>query len=182
MKNNHLHRRKIFRKIRRKVWIFNITFTIIIIGIIVYLFNFNYPKQTIENFFKQPLVITIPVRYEISPEMGCEIKLFRNMTVTSYSNRIEETDNTPNHTATGRLVYEGSCAVSQDLFRKQIKPGDIIYLVEMDKYLIVEDTMNQRHTNHIDVFLYKRRRKDGTIPKKYLSSFKSDVYVISCVK
>lgn len=130
------------------------------------------------ELFNQPLKIYIPIKYVFSLE-DVSIHTIKNVTVTSYTNSVEETDSTPNITATNRLVYEGSCAVSQDLFKKTIFPGDIIYVKKLNQYFIVEDTMNKRHTNAIDIFVFKHRKYDETYPKKLKTKFKSDIIVIS---
>jgi len=122
----------------------------------------------------KPLTIEIPIRYELSTDMGLEVVLLKNIGLTSYTNRPEETDSTPHHTASGRIVYEGSCAVSQDLFRKSIWPGDIIYVVMLDKYFVVEDTMNKRHKNRFDKFMYVKNLKEA----RAFGSKRSDIYVI----
>ena len=69
-----------------------------------------------DQYLDTPLEINIPIKYILTLEDGLQITERENMIVTCYTNRIEETDSSPNQTATGRIVYEGSCAISQDIF------------------------------------------------------------------
>lgn len=149
--------------------------TIIGYYIILGLMSSNKQSRSVQNckvsFFKElPIDIIIPVRYYIDTPV--EIKHYR-LKVTYYKNVSEETDSTPNHTATNRFVYEGSCAISQDLFRKEILPGDLVYVVALKQFFIVEDTMHPRHTKAMDIFLYKDRPKS-----LFKKPFISDVYVL----
>lgn len=130
--------------------------------------------KTPVDYVKHPLVIELPVHYELDLDMGLEIRKIENMNVTCYNNLENQTDKTPNITATGRIVYQGSCAVSQDLFKKSIYPGDIVYVAKLKRYLIVEDTMNVRHINHLDIFMFKKHLKKA----QEFGLQKSDVYVI----
>ena len=147
------------------------------------------PKMTdrFEVLANQPIRICIPVVYELSMNMGLTSSKYTNMSITCYTNRVQETDSTPHHTASGRIVYEGSCAVSQDLYGPVLKrklkdwtpgtgiwPGDILYIENMKRYFIVEDTMNVRHKKHVDLFLYKTNLKKA----QEFGYKKSDVYVL----
>jgi 3D (Asp-Asp-Asp) domain-containing protein len=135
-------------------------------------FLFIYKNNTVKDLEQKlkPIELTIPVRYKI--DITDVIITKENVLVTCYSNRSQETDNTPNITATGRLVYSGSCAVSQDLFRKTIYPGDLIYVVKLNKWFIVEDTTNARHQKLVDVFYFKDE------PKPFNGAIRSDIYII----
>ena len=143
--------------------------------IILILFFVSCKKQKQEfdpSTFLKPVEISIFVRYKFDADTGIIIRQYNNMTITCYSNRKEETDGTPNNTATGRTVYDGSCAVSQDLFRKEIFPGDIVYVKKLGRFFIVEDTTNQRHKRLIDIFYFR----DEKPPLK--GSIKDTIYVI----
>jgi 3D (Asp-Asp-Asp) domain-containing protein len=129
----------------------------------------NNTVKDLEQRLK-PTELTIPVRYKIN--ITDVIIMKENVLVTCYSNRSQETDNTPNITATGRLVYSGSCAVSQDLFRKTIHPGDLIYIVKLNKWFIVEDTTHARHQKLVDVFYFKDE------PKPFDGAIRSDIYIV----
>jgi 3D (Asp-Asp-Asp) domain-containing protein len=151
--------------------------SIIIISLIVLLTisltfiarNKNNTVKDLEQKLK-PIELVIPVRYKI--DITDVIIMKENVLVTCYSNRPQETDHTPNITATGRLVYSGSCAVSQDLFKKTIHPGDLIYIVKLNKWFIVEDTTHARHQKLVDVFYFKDE------PKPFDGAIRSDIYIV----
>jgi len=95
------------------------------------------------------------------------------MTVTSYRSIPNQTDNSPWHTSTGERVTIRGCAVSRDLLKANGGPleyGDLIY-VEGFGYRFVNDTMNKRMKQHIDLWVptYSEERKVGiTSGKIYL--------------
>jgi 3D (Asp-Asp-Asp) domain-containing protein len=81
-----------------------------------------------------------------------------NVSITSYNNKVEQCDDTPNIMASNRLVYEGAVAISRDLKRKyQIKYGDLVYIKILDSFFVIEDTMNERIKNTIDVFKFDKK-------------------------
>jgi 3D (Asp-Asp-Asp) domain-containing protein len=151
---------------------------IIIIPLVIILTTFLFTHKdgdkndTVKDLEQKlkPIELTIPVRYKI--DITDVIIMKENVLVTCYSNRSQETDRAPNITATGRLVYSGSCAVSQDLFRKTVHPGDLIYIVKLNKWFIVEDTTNIRHQKLVDVFYFKDE------PKPFDGAIRSDIYII----
>jgi len=151
---------------------------IIIIPLVIILtaFLFTHKDKDKNNTVKdleqrlKPIELTIPIRYKI--DITDVIITKENVLVTCYSNRPQETDNTPNITATGRLVYSGSCAVSQDMFKKTIRPGDLIYIVKLDRWFIVEDTTHARHQKLVDVFYFKDE------PKPFDGAIRSDIYIV----
>jgi 3D (Asp-Asp-Asp) domain-containing protein len=149
-----------------------ISFIILLITSLTF-FVYNKNKNSVVKDLEQklkPVELVIPVRYKI--DITDIIIMKENVLVTCYSNRPQETDHTPNITATGRLVYAGSCAVSQDLFRKTIYPGDLIYIVKLNKWFIVEDTTNARHQKLIDIFYFRDEQKP------FNGAIRSDVYII----
>jgi 3D (Asp-Asp-Asp) domain-containing protein len=81
------------------------------------------------------------------------VTLLGDMTVTSYRSVPEQTDDSPFITSIGERTHKGGVAVSQDLLKSGVvKYGDIIY-VEGYGFKIVNDTMNPRHKNHIDLWV-----------------------------
>ncbi|MEW5775124.1 MAG: 3D domain-containing protein [Thermodesulfobacteriota bacterium] len=74
------------------------------------------------------------------------------VTVTAYSARPEETDDTPNHTASNERVRPGTVAVSRDLFDSGWVFGKKIYIKGLGVFTI-SDLMAQRKRNHIDIFI-----------------------------
>lgn len=73
--------------------------------------------------------------------------------ITSYNNHVDQCDASPNIMASNRLVYEGAVAISRDLKKKYgLKYGDLVYIDIFKKYYIIEDLMNERIKNTIDIF------------------------------
>lgn len=84
-------------------------------------------------------------------------KVLTNITVTSYNNHENQTDDTPNITATSRPVREGMVAVSRDfIVNNWVKYGDLIYIDCFNKWYVVEDTMNPRFEKRLDIFLFDK--------------------------
>lgn len=78
-----------------------------------------------------------------------------NMTVTSYRSVPEQTDSTPFITATGGHVHDQGVALSRDLLERwggPVKYGDVVF-IEGYGPKVVNDTMNKRHTNHVDIWV-----------------------------
>jgi len=174
-------------KMKKHIWLLRLLIVLVaVVGwlgtakLMVVIDRYKKPF-TPEDFFNRKLVIEIPVRYEIDMEMAPKFNTYEVM-VTVYTNRKEETDNTPDVGADGRMVYEGSIAVSQDLYKKKIFPGELVYVQTLKKWFIVEDSMNQRLNDSIDIFQYKRRLNDKTMPKEYNGSFKSTIVVVKVTK
>jgi len=84
------------------------------------------------------------------------------MWVTAYTSRPEETDSTPFITASGSYVHNGIVATNA------LPIGTLIRIPEHfgDRIFRVEDRMNARYTNNLDVWFegLKDARKFG---KKY---------------
>ena len=92
-----------------------------------------------------------------------------SMSITSYRSVPEQTDSTPFITADGSYVTPYGVAVSRNLLRRwggTLQYGDIVY-IESIGFKVVNDTMHERHTNHIDVWV---RRLDEE--RKFHSTFK----------
>lgn len=85
-------------------------------------------------------------------------RVVRDVTVTSYNNDIAQTDNTPNITASNRPVKDGIIAVSRDMIKDgTIKYGDLVYIDCFNRWFIADDTMNERFTRRLDVFMYDKK-------------------------
>lgn len=74
------------------------------------------------------------------------------VTVTAYSSRPEETDQTPLHTATNQRVQAGTVAVSRDLFDNGWVFGKKIYIKSLGVFTI-GDLMARDKRNHLDIFM-----------------------------
>jgi len=73
----------------------------------------------------------------------------QEVVITAYSSRIEETDNDPFITASGKWVEDGIVASNFLPFGTKIR----FPLLFPDKTFVVEDRMNERYdSNHIDIW------------------------------
>ncbi|MBG0777425.1 MAG: 3D domain-containing protein [Desulfovibrionaceae bacterium] len=77
----------------------------------------------------------------------------RIVTVTAYSPRTTETDDTPFQTASNRRVRHGIVAVSRDLFDEGWVFGRKVYIKELGIFTI-EDLMAKEKRNQIDIFMF----------------------------
>lgn len=69
-------------------------------------------------------------------------------------------------TATGEPVIPSGCAVSQDLLKSgAVHYHDWLY-VEGHGYCYVNDTMNHRHTNSVDLFAWRPEDEKAVKPHK----------------
>jgi 3D (Asp-Asp-Asp) domain-containing protein len=73
-------------------------------------------------------------------------------TATSYSNRVCETDSTPNITASNDLVADFTLAVSRDLYEQGWTFGKLVYIEELGEFVRIQDLMNKRFCRRVDVF------------------------------
>lgn len=137
-----------FRK--REFYLFLIT--------IIFLFIFAYHK-TKDTKLINNLEISFNVKFNLI-ELEYETYWIENVKCTFYTNTIEETDDTPNITASNRPVFDGIIALSRDFFNKDnVKFGDLVYVEEINKFFIIEDKMNARHQNSADIFTYIKDKK-----------------------
>lgn len=73
------------------------------------------------------------------------------VTVTAYSPRESETDDTPYTTAFMQKVKPGQIAVSRDLFNDGWIAGKSVYIDQIGVFVIA-DLMHPRKKKHLDVF------------------------------
>lgn len=93
--------------------------------------------------------------------------LIGSLTITSYRSVPEQTDSSPFITSIGERVCKDGVAVSQDLLKsKRIKYGDWLY-IESIGLKRVNDTMHNRFTNHVDIWVPSLEAE-----KKFHSKFK----------
>lgn len=83
---------------------------------------------------------------------------FHPLILTAYNSHVNQTDNTPHITASGRRTSFQTLALSRDFIFKYNHPdnagfnyGDTVD-VFLHKTMIVEDTMNPRYTKHGDIW------------------------------
>lgn len=90
------------------------------------------------------------------------------VTPTAYQPIPAQTDNTPLIAANGKMVHSDGIAVSRDLHKRwggQLDFGDLVY-IEGIGYKIVNDTMNERHRNAIDI-LVRTHREEAAFWKQW---------------
>lgn len=78
------------------------------------------------------------------------------VTPTAYIPHPSQTDSTPLIAANGKTIHSDGVAISRDLHERwggPLKFGDLVYL-EGIGYKIVNDVMNKRHTNRVDVLVW----------------------------
>lgn len=86
-------------------------------------------------------------------EMVWVVTLVGSLLTTSYRSVPEQTDASPFITSIGERVNEHGIAVSQDLLRSgAVKYGDHVYIEDVG-FKVVNDCLNARHRNHIDVWV-----------------------------
>jgi len=81
--------------------------------------------------------------------------LLGNFIVTAYRSVPEQTDSSPFYTSIGEHVHPYGVAVSRNLLKRWGGPlnyGDFIY-IEGIGFKVVNDNMNARHTNRVDVWV-----------------------------
>lgn len=118
----------------------------------------NHPNEVIKEVeVDHSLIIEVPQKYDLR---GSEYtkRVLNNITITSYNNHSEQTDDSPNITATNRPVRENMVAASFDLLNKGfVHYGDLVYIDCMKQWYIVEDTMNKRFERRLDIFLFDKQ-------------------------
>ena len=113
------------------------------------------PKEIIVEI-PESLVVTVPQKYDLTNTEYVKTVL-NNIQITSYNNHADQTDDTPNITATNRPVRENMVAASPDLLNKGIiHYGDLVYIDCMKQWYVVEDTMNKRFERRLDIFLFDK--------------------------
>jgi 3D (Asp-Asp-Asp) domain-containing protein len=83
---------------------------------------------------------------------------FIPVSVTAYPPDPKHTDDTPYLTASGNLVEDGTCALSNDIEKRcGYKFGDevIVYGIGIFKF---NDRTNARLTNTVDIFFYNKQK------------------------
>ena len=113
------------------------------------------PKEIIVEI-PESLVITVPQKYDLTNTEYVK-RVLNNIQITSYNNHANQTDDSPNITATNRPVRENMVAASFDLLNKGlVHYGDLVYIDCMKQWYVVEDTMNRRFERRLDIFLFDK--------------------------
>lgn len=92
------------------------------------------------------------------PVKGINKKIYK-VACTAYNPVPEQTDSSPRITSIGTRVKENyTIAVSQDLLKNGIvKYGDTIFIYELGKVYSIEDCMNERYTDRLDIFMESKK-------------------------
>jgi peroxiredoxin len=83
-----------------------------------------------------------------------EIQILNNIDVSAYTLSKKETDENPNEAAWGKPIVGKTCAVSRDLSYLKHK---FIKIDGFDTVLFVNDTMNSRFKNSVDVLVKDKK-------------------------
>lgn len=120
----------------------------------IYIWFIQNTSNTPNN--EQP-ILSVQLHYNLN-YLDYSIIHLKNLKLTYYTNTIQETDETPNITASNRIVAEGYVALSRDLISKyNVKWGDLFCM--QDKCFVIEDTMNLKNKKSVDIFIYTRDKK-----------------------
>lgn len=78
--------------------------------------------------------------------------------ITAYSARVQETDSTPNITASNKRVKEGYVALSRDIERDfGLRFGDKIHVHNIGTFEF-QDRMHRRKRRQIDIFMRSTKK------------------------
>lgn len=114
-------------------------------------------KCSKEVIIKYPHYIYPNIKYDLQViEDSSEVIELNGITITSYNNEESQTDDTPHIMASNRMVYEGAIAISRDIKDKyKLKWGDFV-LINSDRLYVIEDLMNERYKNQVDIFDFNK--------------------------
>jgi len=95
-----------------------------------------------------------PVMAIITEEKEREVIEVVQTTITAYSSTVDQTDSTPYITASGSRVRDGVAAANFLPFGTEIR----IPVYFGDKIFIIEDRMNARFSNRVDIWFPSRQQ------------------------
>ena len=96
------------------------------------------------NVFTSAYVAQIPVNH---------VKVREAVTVTAYSSRPQETDDTPFIAASGKHVFDGMVAANWLPFGAKVRIPELFG----DKVFVVEDRMHRRNSEKLDIWFASTR-------------------------
>ena len=141
----------------------------ILLGITWYLYGklvINYNTLKVETPIQEKVIIKYHTPDFVLPFTEYDLQLIednsdvielKGITITSYNNEERQTDSTPHIMASNRMVYEGAVAISRDLKEKhKLKWGDFV-LLDSDRLYVIEDLMNERYKNQVDIFSFDKK-------------------------
>ena len=120
------------------------------------IYTFAIPQYSMSAAFSNPeQVLAFPIdqeliaQYEALDERRAR---FRTVVITGYSSTVDQTDSTPFITASNKRVRPGIVAANFLPFGTQIKVPKYFG----DRVFIVEDRMNKRFNNRVDIWFTSR--------------------------
>jgi len=92
--------------------------------------------------------------------------------ITMYNPEVNQTDSTPFITASNKQVKTGYCATSRDLKKKyKLEYGDLVVIPMLNMCLEIQDIMNKRYTDRIDIFSFSKQEAIKFGVKKQIGVF-----------
>lgn len=158
MKRKRYFRRK--KKIIRAITKYKLL--LYFIAFLIILLNFIVNRKNKNLNFREFNVVNV---YIPTKSQAYEIIKLDNLMCSYYTNIPEETDSTPNIMASGRVVYNGAIALSRDLIKKhKLNFGDLVKV--RGRYYVLEDTMNPKMKNWVDIFTFSKSNTTRNISFK----------------
>lgn len=115
-------------------------------------------EKVILKLFLSPLILLIIagscIEHEKEPQEDLQIRTLQ-VTATAYNSLELQGVGDPTITAWGDTLRPGmkSIAVSRDLLKQGLTYGTPVKIEGLDGYYIVNDKMNSRWTNKIDIYM-----------------------------
>ena len=133
---------------------------IIINTLLILVFEFCFPhqlvlaaEQNINNNGPRALAWQKSIS-EKNKDAERKPKMVRYITVTAYSSTVDQCDDSPFITANGKYVYDGLVAANFLKFGTEVKFPEYFG----DKVFTVNDRMNKKHSDRIDVWMPTREQ------------------------
>lgn len=129
--------------------------------------EFKSQTQLIAKTLNQPVKVETISEKQIITQQSVAIRRPRARSIiaraTAYNSLASQTDSTPHITATGTRTRPGVIALSRDLL-KVFPYGTRVRIQDLtgrynfsNRIFIVEDTMNKRKRNSVDIWMYRYR-------------------------
>ncbi len=110
------------------------------------------PSISLESGLHDSLSEALSTTTVISANRTTETKSF-HVTLTAYSSTPDQTDDTPFIAASGRHVYDGMIAANFLPFGTKVKIPELFG----DKIFTVDDRMNRRYSERVDIWFPDRK-------------------------
>lgn len=114
--------------------------------------DWDISKIANKSFNVSKVISDAGKKEDVKPEKDLTVVKTYLVRATAYSSTIDQTDSTPFITASGTYVRDGIIAANFLPFGTQIRIPEIYG----DKVFIVEDRMNQRYWQNIDIWFPER--------------------------